>query len=507
MQCGWNKIKRRRPTMATYYPFRRGDREFVRRSCLRWAGSALAAFALTLMFWPAGITAAATEGSNTAGKPSVSTAQIAVSAESPAQDSNKDAPLTLTLQDALKRAQKYNPQFQAAVTATQMARQNVVQARSTLLPSADYTMQDLTTQGNGVLPTGRYVTNDGVHVYRAWGVFHQAFSADTFTLAGYRRATAAEEMARAQQEIARRGLNVVVTQAYYGLVVAERQYGTAQQSLDQAARSLMAGQELEKGGEVAHSDVITFQIQYNQAQQAFHEAKLAMENARLALAVMLFADFNQNFNVVDDLDNSPPLPTLAEATKMAEASNPEIRSAMAAFRESKYGVSQAKAAFLPTLSFDVDYGIEANSLALRSRTSAFPEAGRLPNLGFFVTATLNVPVWHWGATISKLRQAEYQRRQASVELSYAQRQVLKNLYSYYNEARTAQAELSTLQSSASLAAESLRLNTLRYKSGDATVLDVLNAENTLTQARDSYAAGLARYRLALANLQTLTGSF
>jgi outer membrane protein TolC len=57
------------------------------------------------------------------------------------------------------------------------------------------------------------------------------------------------------------------------------------------------------------------------------------------------------------------------------------------------------------------------------------------------------------------------------------------------------------------AAESLRLNTLRYKSGDATVLDVLNAQNTLMQARDSYAAGLARYRVALANLQTLTGSF
>jgi len=85
--------------------------------------------------------------------------------------------------------------------------------------------------------------------------------------------------------------------------------------------------------------------------------------------------------------------------------------------------------------------------------------------------------------------------------------VLKNLYSYYNEARTARAELASLESSATLAAEGLRLNTLRYKSGDATVLDVLNAQNTLTQARNSYAAGLARYRVALASLQTLTGSF
>ncbi|MCL5670324.1 MAG: TolC family protein, partial [Acidobacteria bacterium] len=152
-----------------------------------------------------------------------------------------------------------------------------------------------TTQGQGVLPSGRFVTNDGVHVYRAWGVFRQTLSADTFTLAGYRRATAAEDMARAQQEIARRGLNVTVTAAYYGLVVAERQYATAQQSLDHAQRSLKVSRQLEKGGEVAHSDVITFEIQDNQQQQAFHEAKLAMENARLNLAVLLFPDFNQNF--------------------------------------------------------------------------------------------------------------------------------------------------------------------------------------------------------------------
>ncbi len=296
------------------------------------------------------------------------------------------------------------------------------------------------------------MTNDGVHVYRAWGVFRQTFSADTFTLAGYRRATAAEEMARAQQEIAQRGLKVVVTQAYYALVAAERGYATAQQALDQAGRSLKASQQLEQGGEVAHSDVITFQIQYNQQKQAFQESTLAMANARLALAVMLFPDFNQNFNVVDDLNASPPLPTLADATKMAEAGNPEIRAAMAALRESRYGVSQAKAAFLPTLSFDVDYGIEANAFALRSVASGFPEAGRLPNLGFFVTATLNVPVWHWGANISKLHQARYQKQLAQVNLSFAQRQVLKNLYSYYNEARTARAELDSLESSASLAA-------------------------------------------------------
>ena len=420
---------------------------------------------------------------------------------------NQEAPVTLTFQDALERARKYNPQFQAAASVSKLAHEDRLQARAAMLPSANYTMQYLGTQGNGLLPSGRYVTNDGVHVYRAWGVFRQTLSADNLTLAGYRRMEAAEALARAQEDIAQRGLAVTVTQAYYGLVVAERKYATAQQSRDQAQRSLQISQEMEQAGQVAHSDVITFQIQANQAGQAFAEAKLAMDNARLNLAVLLFPNFNQNFNVVDDLDTAPSLPSLGEVQKMAAENNPQIRAAAAALREVRSDLTSARTAFLPSLSFDVDYGIEANSFALRSRTSASPEAGRLPNLGYFATVSLNLPVWDWGILRSKLRQAEYRKRQADTDLTFAQRQLLSNLFAYYNEARTSRSEVSTLRDSADLAAESLRLNTLRYKAGQATVLDVLNAQNTLTQARDAYADGLARSRMAMANLQTLTGSF
>jgi outer membrane protein TolC len=131
----------------------------------------------------------------------------------------------------------------------------------------------------------------------------------------------------------------------------------------------------------------------------------------------------------------------------------------------------------------------------------------LPNLGYFATAALNVPVWDWGTRWSQLHQAEDRRAQAHLELTFAQRQALANLHSYYEEASTARSEVDLLRNSADLAAESLRLNTLRYRSGESTVLDLVDAQNTLTQAQAGYADGLARYRVALATLQTLTGSF
>ncbi len=94
-----------------------------------------------------------------------------------------------------------------------------------------------------------------------------------------------------------------------------------------------------------------------------------------------------------------------------------------------------------------------------------------------------------------------------MELSSTQRQLLGNLRSFYGEAQTSRLELESLEQSAQLSAESLRLTTLRYQAGEATVLEVVDAQNTLAQARDAFDEGQERYRVALANLQTLTGSF
>ena len=64
-----------------------------------------------------------------------------------------------------------------------------------------------------------------------------------------------------------------------------------------------------------------------------------------------------------------------------------------------------------------------------------------------------------------------------------------------------------LKQSADLAEQSLRLTNLRYQAGEASALEVVDAQNTLTSAGNSYHDGELRYHLALANLQTLTGAF
>ncbi len=246
--------------------------------------------------------------------------------------------------------------------------------------------------------------------------------------------------------------------------------------------------------------MIKAQLQFQQRQRELNEAGAGAEKARIALAVLLFADVDQAFSIVDDLSPNLPLPALEEIRGQALPANPEVRAAEAGVREADYGLKAARSAYLPTFTVDYFYGINANVFA---RTG--PEGRQ--NLGSAVQGTLNIPVWNWGSTQSKVRQAQLQKRQSEIDLNAARRQLQANIGEFYLEAQTARAQLESLSGSLVLAAESLRLALLRYEAGEATALEVVDAQTTNAEARNSRDDGLARYRLALANLQTLTGRF
>ena len=433
-------------------------------------------------------------------------AMIAYAGQDPTMSQTPDAPtakvqsapdpasLRLTLQDALARARKNNTQFQATMTAAALGREEKTQARDALLPSVNYNTQALYTQSNGAGGV-RYIANNAVHEYISQGNVHEVL--DVAGFANYRRAAAASALARAQAEIASRGLVVTVVQGYYGVAAAQLKLETAKKTADEGERFFKLTQKLENGGEVAHSDVIKAELQFQERRRQLQEAQLGLLNARLDLAVLIFPDFNDRYEVTDDLHANVPLPTLGEVQQQAARDNPDLLAALAAVQVAGHDVTVARAGYLPSLSLDYFYGIDAARFATKT--------DGISNLGSSAMATLNIPIWNWGATQSKVKQSELKQTQAKRELSLAQRKLVAEIQSLYAEADTTLNELGGLSRSAELAAESLRLTTLRYRDGEATVLEVVDAQTTFAQASAAYQDGAVRYRVTLANLQTLTG--
>ncbi|MHB8499689.1 MAG: TolC family protein [Candidatus Acidiferrales bacterium] len=418
-----------------------------------------------------------------------------------------NAPLRLTLQNALDRARVNSTQFQAAQTDAALARQDRFQAGTALLPGVTYNNQALYTQAASApvaektLVPVLYIANNAVHEYISQANVHETL--DLAGIAAFHRSSAAAALAQARAEIASRGLVVTVVQSYYTMAAAQQKVETARTAAEEGENFLKLTEDLEKGGEVAHSDVIKADLQAQDRHRQLQEAQLAYLNAKLGLAVLIFPDFNDNFELADDLHASVPLPTLEEVKQHAAQENPDIRAALEAVRAAGDSVTVARAGYLPSLGLDYWYGIDAANFGLNFPTTFSGKT--YSNLGTSISGTLNIPIWNWGATQSRVKQAELRRAQAKRELSFAQRKLLAEIQSLYAEAETALNELAGLGRSNQLAAESLRLTILRYKSGEATVLEVVDAQTTAALASSTYQDGAVRYRVALANLQTLTG--
>jgi outer membrane protein TolC len=413
---------------------------------------------------------------------------------------NPGATQRITLQDAIALARKNDPTYHSAVAEAGIAREDRVQARDALLPGVNFTTSALYTEPNNVGAV-KFIANNAPHEYVSQGNVHQEF--DLGAWVSYRRVAALAAAAKARAEIASRGLVVTVVEKYFAIEAAQLKLETARKASDEGDKFLQLTQELERGGEAAHSDVIKADLQAHDRHRQLQEAQLALLNARLDLAVLLFPDFNDNFELADDLHANVPLPPRDEFEAQAAHENPDVRAALSAMQAAGHDVTAKRAGYLPTIGLDYWYGIDAEHYAVNG---PFPDSPvPLRNLGYSAMASLSLPIWNWGATQSKVRQAELRRDQVKLELSLAQRKLLAEMRSLYSEAETALNELTGLQRSAELAEESLRLTTLRYRNGESTVLEVVDAQTTFAAANAAYQDGALRYRVALANLQTLTG--
>jgi outer membrane protein TolC len=409
------------------------------------------------------------------------------------------------LDEAIRLAQENEPTFAAAVAQARLARLDHSIAVAGLLPSVTYHNQYLFTQGNGsndrigqttTSAAPRFIANNAIHEYASQGVVNETLGLQQFS--AVERASAQAAQAAAEAEIARRGLFAAVGSLYYAGAAADTKLAALERAAGEADHFFKVTEQREQAREAAHADVIKAQLTQQQRIRDVEDAKLAAAKSHLELGVLLFADPRTLFRT----ESIAPavLPDRAQVDADASRKNAELKSALAALRSSESDVLSARAAYLPDLGLNFTYGVDAPQFAVNG-----PDGTR--NLGYSASATLDIPVWDWLSTEHKVKQSEIHRDLAKKALSTAQRRLIADLSEFYDEAATARDQLASLDASVTSAQESLHLTELRYTGGEGSVLEVVDAQNTLLAAETAQAQGVVRYQLALGNLQTLTGRF
>ena len=412
---------------------------------------------------------------------------------------------TLTLDEAISLATMNEPNFAAAQADTLATKLDRTKARVAMLPTATYHNQALYTEPNGAAasrigqtanaPSPAFIANNAVREYASQGVFNE--TAGFGKVGAIKLADANALRADAELEIARRGLVSTVVALYYGSGASAEKLTIAERALSEADRFLNITQKRESAGESAHADVLKAQLQQQQRQRELGDAQLTADKARLELAVLIYPDPNTPFTLAPATAPTP-LPNRAGVEMLARQNNPEIRSAVAALQASKAETYSAKAALLPDLGLNFTYGIDATNFGANG-----PDG--IHNLGYSMSAQLDIPVWDWLTTERNIKQSRLRENATKVALSATQKRLIADLAELYAEAEVANKQMASYDASLVAARESLHLTTLRYVDGESSVLEVVDAQTTLISAENAQIESRVRYQLALANLQTLTG--
>jgi outer membrane protein TolC len=428
-----------------------------------------------------------------------------------AQSTTPSATAPITIDEAIRRAQAVETTYGAALADAGVAQAQTGIARSTLLPGVVYHNQFLYTQGtltqtaarDQTTPNSqstapvRFIANNAVHEYISQGVVSETFGGAG--VADYRRANAEAASARARLEVSRRGLVATVVEGYYSVLASDAKVAIANRALAEANNFGTTTRQREAGGEVAHADTVRADLLQQQRQRELNDAVLAADKAHIELGVLLFSDPTTTYTLAAALDPLPALPTRAEIEGAAKSNNPDVRAAFESLRSADLEVAAARFGYAPDLSLNYAYGIDAAQFAIHASDGT-------RNLGYSAWATLDIPVWDWFATHNRVKQSTIRRTQLKAELTLTQRRLIASLDELYKEASVAQAQMTLFDQSVQTATESLHLTNLRYAAGEGTVLEVVDAQNSLVTAESSRADGAVRYQVALANLQTLTGN-
>jgi outer membrane protein TolC len=414
---------------------------------------------------------------------------------------SQTAPPVVTLDDALRLALAQASTFIEAQLNEKIAEEDVRQATAAFRPKVSAPLSYIYNSPAHGLDPGEprapsFIASDAISAYE--GLVNVSGDID---IAGKLRATLSKNRAllaaaHAGTEVARRALVQAVIEAYYGEALAIAQVQAAAQNLAAAEEFEHITSLLMNGGEVAPVDLTRAQLQTNERLDELERARANEVVSGGALRVLLGFDFTRPLTTTDLLMAVPSDTQLAEFKPADIARRPEFVQLEASLQAAKEEIKIARADRLPSLTYSINGGFDTDSLnppRLREHT------------GVSAAISLNIPIFDWGASRSRERQARLRAQIAENEQKVALRGFSQQYYAALAQANTAAARVRIKGAAVTLAQTNLDASIARYRAGEAQIIEVTDAQTTLVTQRLAFYQAIFDYQTALGRLRQATG--
>ncbi len=415
---------------------------------------------------------------------------------------NVDAANPLTLAEAVDLALKQASNYKFAQINEQIAAEAVRQAKSGFYPKISaspnliYTSPSFSKPVAGAPRPPSFLGANAVTEYQ--GLINAAGEIDVSgkLKATLERSRALLESARAGSEIARRELVQAVGDAYYNLALATTKRRGAAENL-QSAQEFEANTKLQlEAGEVAPVDLIRARLQTSQRRDELIQAQTGETVSADALRFLVGYGFSAPIAAEDLLIQLPQDDEIERYTETAIASRPEFAQFEADKKALEQEVKIARAERKPQLNYSVSGGFISDSL----------RPNRLGNsTGVQTTVGVTIPLFDWGASRSRETQAKLKLRQTENNKLLAERQFVQQFYTARTQAIGAASRIKQLGLSIKDAEINLSASLARYRAGEATIVEVTDAQNLLIAQRQALYQAIFDYQTARARLLRAIG--
>ena len=395
------------------------------------------------------------------------------------------APITLTLEDAIRRGLSFNLGRVSADTASRAASEQRALSRSSLLPQINASLSenaakvDLAAEGFSASAFGdslgfAFPTAVGpFHYYDLHGSLQEDFL-DLTAVHNLRSFHQAEDAALLNARDAREQVVLAVAGSYLQLLATEALIEQQQVEVQYSEASYKQAQAQADAGSTAPIDATRSLVEFQIEKQRLSSERGDFLKQKNSLARLIGLPLGAEISLAEKLPASTPAaPELDTAIRTAFAQRQDLRSAEAQLRAAEETRKAAGAERLPTANINGTYGLQGTNP--NSGTSVFQAA-----------ATLSVPIFQGGRIHADTAQADAVVAQRRAELSDQRGAVELDVRNAYIDLQVATEQVATAESNRQLALQTLQQSQDRFAVGVADSVEVVSSEQSLASADHDY---------------------
>ncbi|MGN3974675.1 TolC family outer membrane protein [Tsuneonella sp. SYSU-LHT278] len=378
-----------------------------------------------------------------------------------------------TLRDALNGAYRTNPTLHAARAQQRITDESVPIEKSAGRPnvtgSAQYIEFVKQSSSSFTAPERAIIAGAdlGVPIYSGGAVKNAVKAAETRVEAGQADLRGTESAIFTQ-----------VVAAYMDVIRGEALVGLNASQVEVLTVNTQATSDRFEIGDLTRTDVAQSQARLALAQGNYRSAQANLISARETYIQLTGM-------APDDLQPPPPLPGMPasaeDAVAIALEQNPDIIAARERAEASRYDVNVAGAGRLPRVSVFTggDYTNYLGTISSPTPGVTFPQTSTAVQAG----VSMSIPLFQGGRPAALQRQAQARSAAALESVIAAERDVIAQVRSAYSSWLAATQIIASNQTAVDAAALSLEGVRAENTVGNRTILDILNAEQELVNAR------------------------